>query len=121
VMYDLAREANRLLGEKKLSKKGAENLASVLSRFNELFDVLQDREKVTHTITLTSDAVFALPDTETISPENLTDGEIKKWVELREAARKRKDFAYADRVRKKLAEIGIVIQDTQDGAVWKRK
>jgi len=120
-MYDLAREANRLLGERKLSKKAAENIAGVLSRFNELFDVLQDREKVTHTITLTSDAVIELPDTETISRESLTDGEIKRWVELREAARKRKDFAYADRVRKKLAELGIVIQDTQDGAVWKRK
>jgi len=42
-------------------------------------------------------------------------------VRMRSAARAKKDFAYADSVRKKLAEFGIEVNDTKDGAVWKRK
>src|SRR2546426_3431824 len=42
-------------------------------------------------------------------------------VELREEARKRKDFAAADRIRDALAAVGVVLEDTRDGARWKRK
>src|SRR6266581_1197320 len=42
-------------------------------------------------------------------------------VELREEARKRKDFAVADRIRDALAAVGVVLEDTRDGVRWKRK
>ncbi|HVG36417.1 MAG TPA: DALR domain-containing protein, partial [Thermoplasmata archaeon] len=42
-------------------------------------------------------------------------------VELREEARKRKDFAAADRIRDALAAVGVVLEDTRDGVRWKRK
>jgi cysteinyl-tRNA synthetase len=42
VIYDLAREANRLLADRKLSRQGAANLLKVLRDFNTLFDVLAD-------------------------------------------------------------------------------
>src|SRR2546428_1722485 len=42
-------------------------------------------------------------------------------VELREEARKRKDFAAADRIRDALAAVGVVLEDTRDGGRWKRK
>ncbi len=38
-----------------------------------------------------------------------------------QARRKAKDFAYADAIRKRLAEFGIEVQDTKEGAGWKRK
>ena len=45
------------------------------------------------------------------------------WVEQqlaqREAARKRKDFAEADRIRKELLSRGVVIEDGAQGARWK--
>lgn len=119
VIFDLAREANRLLSEGRLSRKGAENITGVFAKFNGLFDVL--KEKAIRTITVTSDAASVLPAPESITEKQLTDEEIDRWVELRATARKRKDFAYADKVRKKLAELGIEIQDLQDGAAWKRK
>jgi cysteinyl-tRNA synthetase len=51
-----------------------------------------------------------------------TDAEIEKLIAEREAARKRRDFATSDRLRKELADRGILLEDSRDGSVrWKRK
>jgi cysteinyl-tRNA synthetase len=48
--------------------------------------------------------------------------EIEKKIAQRQAARQRKDFAEADRIRKELAERDIILEDSRDGTVrWKRK
>jgi cysteinyl-tRNA synthetase len=47
------------------------------------------------------------------------DGVMGLVVQLREDARKRKDFATADRIRDALAALGIVLEDTRDGVRWK--
>ena len=50
------------------------------------------------------------------------DAEIEKLVADRQAARQRRDFAASDRIRKELADRGILIEDSKDGSVrWKRK
>jgi len=41
-------------------------------------------------------------------------------LELREEARKNKDWSLADSIRDDLAEIGFEIQDTADGPVWRK-
>jgi cysteinyl-tRNA synthetase len=41
--------------------------------------------------------------------------------ELRDALRKDKKFQSADEIRAKLAELGITLEDTPKGTVWKRK
>jgi cysteinyl-tRNA synthetase len=51
----------------------------------------------------------------------LTDGLVTILIGLREDARKRKDFATADRVRDALAALGIGLEDTRDGVRWKRR
>jgi cysteinyl-tRNA synthetase len=118
-IYDLARDANKLLSDGKLSRKGAENVANTLTKFNSIFDVLQDTGS-------TKIMTKSGPELDLIDPEALTgtspsDEEISQWLKRRELARKRKDFIYADKVREKLAELGIEIQDAKDGATWKRK
>jgi len=99
VMYDFAREANRLANDASLSKKGAENIVDVFHRFNSLFDVLKEGKNT----------------------EDLSDKLVQLLLDMRQEARKNKDFAAADKIRDRLAELGIEIQDKQDGAVWKRK
>jgi cysteinyl-tRNA synthetase len=99
VVYDLSREVNRLLGERKLSKKGIDSLVEIFNRINNLLDVIHTERRA----------------------EPAGDANIDRLVKAREDARKRKDFAEADRIRKELGEMGIEVQDTKDGAVWKRK
>jgi len=48
------------------------------------------------------------------------DQEIEDLVAERERARKRKDWALADKIRDDLKERGIIIEDTPQGVKWKR-
>jgi len=52
--------------------------------------------------------------------EGAISQELKDLIELREAARGRKDFAAADSLRKQLLARGIVVEDTPEGTVWHR-
>lgn len=45
----------------------------------------------------------------------------KALIELREEARKAKNFALADDIRKRLDEIGIILEDTPEGTKWRFK
>ncbi len=45
---------------------------------------------------------------------------VELLVALREDARKRKDFAQADRIRNELRKIGIWLEDRPDGTAWRK-
>ena len=45
---------------------------------------------------------------------------IEDLIEQRKQARKSKDFAASDRIRKELADQGIVLEDGPGGTTWKR-
>jgi cysteinyl-tRNA synthetase len=47
--------------------------------------------------------------------------EIERLVEDRQAARRRRDFAAADRIRQDLAARGVLLEDSAGGTRWKRK
>ena len=51
-------------------------------------------------------------------------GKAEQWIvekiTAREAARKRKDYAAADRIRKELLEAGIVLEDKSGTTTWRR-
>lgn len=46
-------------------------------------------------------------------------GVVEFLLELREEARKSKDFALSDSIRDRLNQLGIEIKDTKDGPTWK--
>ena len=50
----------------------------------------------------------------------LNDGEVERRITERTAARRAKDYAAADRIRDSLAELGIELEDTRQGTLWKR-
>jgi cysteinyl-tRNA synthetase len=50
----------------------------------------------------------------------LSDGEIDALIQARTNARKAKDFAESDRIRKHLSDNGITLEDFPQGTTWKR-
>ena len=46
--------------------------------------------------------------------------EIEAEIAARNAARKNKDFTEADRIRDRLKEQGVILDDTRDGTTWRR-
>ncbi len=53
--------------------------------------------------------------------ERSLDAEVGALIRERLAARRRKDFAAADRLRDQLTGLGIVLEDTPTGVMWKHK
>jgi cysteinyl-tRNA synthetase len=51
---------------------------------------------------------------------DLSDEDIDGMIQQRETARKKKDWAAADRIRDELGSQGIVLEDTPHGTRWKR-
>jgi cysteinyl-tRNA synthetase len=58
------------------------------------------------------------------SSDFLQGGKADAWVveriAAREVARKRRDFAAADRIRKELLDQGVVLEDGAKGTTWRR-
>jgi cysteinyl-tRNA synthetase len=50
----------------------------------------------------------------------LDEAQVQQLVDARQAAKKAKNFAEADRLRAELLDLGIVVEDTPQGPRWKR-
>ncbi|MFE9278988.1 cysteine--tRNA ligase [Paenibacillus glucanolyticus] len=96
-MFQWASEANQLLKEASIP---AADLHEVLRAFNEMNGVL----RIVNTGT-----------------GDLLDEEIEALIAERIEARKNKNWARADEIRDKLADEGIVLEDTAQGMRWRRK
>ena len=53
--------------------------------------------------------------------EHLVDELVGMLIEQRAQARKAKNFAAADDIRKQLERTGIILEDKPDETVWRRK
>jgi len=96
----------------------------VLSDFDAVFDVIEDRdEEPTRRAVAWAEQAGRQAD---VAPElrarmSLSDEEIEKLVAERTQAKKQRNFARADQIRKELLEKGVAIEDSKEGARWKRK
>ncbi|OPZ62399.1 MAG: Cysteine--tRNA ligase [Firmicutes bacterium ADurb.Bin506] len=50
----------------------------------------------------------------------LAEALIELLLEIRADVRALKQYALSDKIRGRLAEVGIMVEDTKDGARWKR-
>jgi cysteinyl-tRNA synthetase len=55
------------------------------------------------------------------SDEKMTEELMKIIIELRQAAKKNKDWTTSDTIRNDLKNAGITIKDLKDGAEWERE
>ncbi|MCC5923691.1 MAG: cysteine--tRNA ligase [Crocinitomicaceae bacterium] len=59
-----------------------------------------------------------LPEKQTSSNEAEIEGMMDLILNLRQKARENKDWSTSDEIRDKLAELGITLKDSKDGAKW---
>jgi len=104
VLFDMAREVNRLKTEDKAS---ADALAAKLRQIANVLGILQqDPEQFLQSGAQVNDDEVA---------------EIEHWVKARSDARAAKDWAQADVARDKLNELGVIVEDGPQGSSWRRK
>ena len=97
VVFDAVREANRLLDAGTLSGASLTGLRAMLDRVDDVLGVLPlvERER-----------------------EASLGEEERRWLDERAEARARRDWGTSDLLRERLAERGIVVQDTARGQRW---
>ena len=104
------REANIAMDKGEFRQGDVPAVQKFLQNFDQIFAVL------------VNDDAQKLQALGYAQKENAEDAEIEKLVAERQAARQSRDFAASDRLRKQLAERGIILEDSRDGSVrWKRK
>ncbi|WP_415720898.1 cysteine--tRNA ligase [Photobacterium ganghwense] len=103
VLFDMAREINRLKGEDEAAAAG------LAARMREMADVLG----------LLSQEPEAFLQGGAGQDEDVA--EIEALIQQRLDARAAKDWAAADEARDKLAAMGIILEDGPQGTTWRRK
>jgi cysteinyl-tRNA synthetase len=121
---EMVRAANSAADAGTLGAENAAEVLRVLMLFDEVFAVLEDRdEELTRAALKWAEAEGRTKDAapELVAKLALSDAEIETLVAERTAAKKARNFARADAIRVELAAKGVVIEDSKDGARWKRK
>ncbi|BAN99563.1 cysteinyl-tRNA synthetase [Plautia stali symbiont] len=104
VLFDMAREVNRLKSE---DKAAADALAAKLRQLADVLGILQQ------------DPEQFLQSGAQVNADEVA--EIEHWVKTRANARAAKDWAQADIARDKLNELGVIVEDGPKGSSWRRK
>jgi cysteinyl-tRNA synthetase len=101
VVFEFINLANKKLDSGNISKQEADRLLEFMMKdFNAIFSVVKEEPMMDAT---------ELP------------GEIQSLLQQRAEARASKDWKRSDDLRRRLAQMGIEIQDTPGGQKWKRR
>lgn len=103
IFFDLAREVNTTLSKDGLSEEARSKVIDFFNIYGrEILGVLSETQT-----TMRGDST-------------LLASVMKLVLEIRQAARAKKDFATSDLIRDRLKETGIEVKDTKEGATWRR-
>jgi cysteinyl-tRNA synthetase len=95
-----------------------------------VFDLVNAANKNIEDADFSSAAAIALREmldilgiklTQVASIGAISDSEIQSKINERNQARKNKDFALSDKIRKELEEKGVILEDSKEGTSWRRK
>ncbi|MCP4104969.1 MAG: cysteine--tRNA ligase [Desulfobacteraceae bacterium] len=113
-LFDAVRNINRTLDKKKdnISPKA---MADIQSAQN---DILKTG-RILGILTQTPKDYFENKKTQALEKKSIEPEVIDNMVRERIEARKSKDWAKADQIRKQLEDMNIILEDRSDGTVWK--
>ncbi len=94
-VFELVGATNRAIEDGTASRENLDEIHKTFMNFDQVLGILQGKKE-------------ELPE------------ELAALIKEREEARKRKDFATADRIRAELKEKGILLEDGPEGTRWKR-
>jgi cysteinyl-tRNA synthetase len=101
-VFDLVKSGNAAIDAGRMSADDARLVRSAIDDFDRVLGVISLRRE--------EDAEPPIPVEE-----------IERQIEARKAARQRRDFAEADRIRHALADQGVLLEDGAAGTRWKKK
>ena len=123
-LFDLARDVNRAEEEGMNVPKGRETLKELGGllglNFKEKEELPLDVESLKKLAASIYEKSRAAGVSTGAVPDNIT-GIMALLISIRKELRKAKQFQLADEIRNGLSEIGITLEDTPQGTVWKRK
>jgi len=108
--FDLAREANTYLNQETVPAE------DVLRQTRDLF---VDFGSVLGLFKI-RDGEISVSEEEREEHSELVGPLVELLLQVRQEARSKKEWAMADRIRDGLKELGIIVEDTPQGARWKR-
>jgi cysteinyl-tRNA synthetase len=112
-LFDLVRTLNKFVDDEKLEELG--------KRTPEKLDVLRRGAAVLREVAATLGLFRKPPQEKSAGGDDLTGKLMTLLIDLRNEARKKKDFATADRIRNTLTEFGVTLEDRPGGTEWSRK
>ena len=101
-MFELLRALNAAIDQGGVGAADVAGIRRAFSHFDDVIGVVSLRAA--------EDAAAGVPE-----------GDVERLMQERQDARRRRDFAAADRVRDELLAIGILVEDGPHGTRWKRK
>jgi cysteinyl-tRNA synthetase len=101
-IFDLVSTVNTAIDQREIGEADARVVRNAFAHFDKVLGVLE--------LWRTEDLLPPIPE-----------GEIAGAIEARQAARRRRDFTEADRIRDDLAARGVLLEDGPQGTRWKRK
>jgi cysteinyl-tRNA synthetase len=123
-IFELVRAGNIAADSGKLYAGNVAPIMEALRRFDEVFAILDDRDAEIARGALQWAEEEGRSDQaapELVAAYSLSDQQIDALLAEREQARRTRNFARSDAIRNQLAGLGILIEDSKDGARWKRK
>jgi len=118
-LFTLVREMN-ILRDKAVKSGGISKKA--LESYKEASDVLHSIGKEIFGLFDSLQPCIEVEEIKVEKAEEKIDTQlVEALIEVRNKARKEKQFEIADYIREKLSQLGIVIEDTPVGTKWKKK
>src|SRR5579871_1994638 len=115
-IFDLLRISNSAIDQGKFHLGDRDAVLHVLHDFDSVFDIIEDRDaaptrRAVEWAQKSGRQADIAP--ELLAQQELTDGAIEALIAERTQAKKQRNFARADQIRKDLADKGIILEDSK--------